>query len=95
MRSENMVGAFDQQRTQVTYADVSANIVAFSGVGLVLGAVEGIHVSGVDIDACCDAATGRFTAESREIVIGLDSYAEFSPSRHRLPRASDWHPTRP
>ena len=52
----------------------------FSGVGVVLGEVDGIHVSGVDIDACCDAVTGKFTAESREIVIGLDSYAEYSPS---------------
>lgn len=66
--------------TWATYAEVSGNTVGFSGVGVVLGEVDGIHVSGVDIDACCDAATGKFTAESREIVIGLDSYSEYSPS---------------
>ncbi|PYX30486.1 MAG: hypothetical protein DMG80_12170 [Acidobacteria bacterium] len=34
----------------------------------------------MDIDKCCDAVTGKFTPESREIVIGLDSYSEYSPS---------------
>jgi hypothetical protein len=34
----------------------------------------------VDIDKCCDAVTGKFSPESREIVIGLDSYGEYSPS---------------
>lgn len=52
----------------------------FSGVGLVFGTVDGVQLSGVDIDNCCDAHTGKFTTESREIVIGLDSYSEFSPS---------------
>lgn len=52
----------------------------FSGVGLVFGTVDGVQLSGVDIDKCCDAHTGKFTPESREIVIGLDSYSEFSPS---------------
>lgn len=66
--------------TWATYAEVSANTVGFSGVGLVMGEVDGIHVSGVDIDNCCDAVTGKFTPESREIVIGLDSYSEYSPS---------------
>jgi primase-polymerase (primpol)-like protein len=37
-------------------------------------------VWGVDIDGCCDAVTGKFTPESREIVIALDSYGEYSPS---------------
>ncbi len=45
-----------------------------------LGDVDGIHLSGVDIDNCCDAASKKFTPESREVVIGLDSYSEFSPS---------------
>jgi hypothetical protein len=66
--------------TWATYAEVSANTVGYSGVGVVLAEVDGIHVSGCDIDNCCDAVTGKFTAESREIVIGLDSYAEYSPS---------------
>jgi putative DNA primase/helicase len=72
--------ASNRSETWATYAEVSANTVGFSGVGLVLGEVDDIHVSGVDLDNCCDAVTGKFTPESREIVIGLDSYAEYSPS---------------
>ncbi len=48
----------------------------FSGVGLVLGNC----IWGVDIDKCCDADTGRFSSESREVVIGLNTYSEYSPS---------------
>lgn len=59
-----------------TYAECSAVASQFSGVGLVLG--DGVW--GVDIDGCCDAVTGKFTPESREIVIDLDSYGEYSPS---------------
>ena len=62
--------------TWSTYAECEAVASQYSGVGLVLG--DGVW--GVDIDECCDAATGKFTPESREIVIGLDSYSEFSPS---------------
>ena len=47
-----------------------------SGIGLVLG--DGLF--GVDMDECCDAVTGKFTPETREVVIGLDSYGEYSPS---------------
>src|ERR1017187_5496517 len=71
--------ASNRPETWATYAEV-ANTVGFSGVGVVVGEVDGIHVSGGDIDACCDAQTGKFTPESKEIVIGLDSYAEYSPS---------------
>jgi hypothetical protein len=66
--------------TWMTYAEAGAHRSRFSGVGVVLGEVDGVSVWGVDIDACCDAVTGKFTPESREIVIGLDSYAEYSPS---------------
>jgi len=59
-----------------THAECAAFASQFSGVGLVLG--DGVW--GVDIDGCCDAVTGTFTPESREIVIGLDSYGEYSPS---------------
>src|SRR5580698_11175626 len=59
-----------------SYADCMAVVAKFSGVGLALG--NGVF--GVDIDKCCDALSGKFTTESREIVIGLDSYGEFSPS---------------
>jgi hypothetical protein len=66
--------------TWSTYAEVSAHAHRFSGVGVVLGTVDGVTLWGVDIDKCCDAHTGKFTPESREIVIGLDSYGEYSPS---------------
>ena len=59
-----------------TYAECVAVVSQFSGVGVTLG--DGIF--GIDIDKCCDAVTGKFTAESRVIVIGLDSYSEYSPS---------------
>jgi putative DNA primase/helicase len=63
-----------------TYAELEPHIVDFTGTGLVLGLVDGVFVAGIDIDACCDAVTGKFTPESRQVVIGLDSYAEYSPS---------------
>jgi hypothetical protein len=66
--------------TWATHADCEAVVSQFSGIGLVLGEVDGVSVWGVDIDNCCDAVTGKFTPESREVVIGLDSYSEYSPS---------------
>jgi hypothetical protein len=62
--------------TWSTYAECKAVESQFDGVGVVL--CDGVW--GVDLDECCDAATGKFTPESREIVIALDSYSEFSPS---------------
>jgi hypothetical protein len=59
-----------------TFAECAAVASGFSGIGVVLG--DGVW--GCDIDACCDAVTGKFSAESREIVIGLDTYGEYSPS---------------
>ncbi len=59
-----------------THAECAAVASQFSGVGVVLG--NGVW--GVDIDQCCDAVTGKFSPESREIVIALDSYGEYSPS---------------
>ena len=63
-----------------TYDDCAVLASQFSGVGVVLGTVDNVTVWGVDIDGCCDAVNGKFTPESREIVIGLDSYGEYSPS---------------
>src|ERR1017187_2830612 len=60
--------------TWSTYADCGAAVSRFDGIGLVLGDVDGVSVWGVDIDGCCDAQTGKFSAESRAVVIGLDSY---------------------
>ncbi|QNI35452.1 phage NrS-1 polymerase family protein [Edaphobacter albus] len=62
------------------HEEVSAHRHKFDGVGIVLGEVDGIRVSGVDIDKCYDREAKLFTPESRDYVIGLDSYTEFSPS---------------
>ena len=66
----------NNRATWHSYTECAAVASQFSGIGLVLG--DGLW--GVDIDGCCDAVSGKFSAESREIVIGLDSYGEYSPS---------------
>ncbi len=64
-----------------TYAELEPLVGrGFTGLGFALGAFDGVSVWGVDIDKCCDAVTGKFSAESRQVVIDLDSYGEFSPS---------------
>jgi hypothetical protein len=63
-----------------TYEELEPHVANFSGIGLALGEFDGVAVWGVDIDLCCDAVTGKFSPESRQVVIDLDSYAEFSPS---------------
>jgi hypothetical protein len=69
----------NNRATWHTYAECAAVASRFSGIGLVLG--DGVW--GCDIDACCEADESgkfKFTPESREIVICLDTYGEFSPS---------------
>jgi hypothetical protein len=66
--------------TWKTFAELEPHVSKFSGIGLVLGTVDGVSVWGVDIDRCCDVATGKFSPESREVVIALDTYTEYSPS---------------
>jgi putative DNA primase/helicase len=66
--------------TWSTHTECAAVVSGFDGIGLVLGDVDGVAVFGVDIDGCCDAITGKFSPESRGVVIGLDSYGEYSPS---------------
>jgi hypothetical protein len=63
-----------------TFAELEPHVVGFSGCGMALGLVDGVDVTGVDFDLCCDAAFGKFSPESREVVIALNSYAEYSPS---------------
>jgi hypothetical protein len=63
-----------------TFAEVDAAKVGYSGVGVVLGLVDGVYVSGVDIDHCYDPDSKKTVEEARQIVKGLDSYAEISPS---------------
>jgi primase-polymerase (primpol)-like protein len=71
--------AADDPATWSTYAECK-EVARFSGVGCALGEMDGVPVFGVDIDGCCDAVTGKFTPESREIVIALDTYTEYSYS---------------
>jgi hypothetical protein len=79
-RSNGAHASSNNPSTWTTFAEVSEHAHRFSGIGVMFGEVDGIHVSGVDLDNCCDAVTGKFTPESREIVIALDSYSEYSPS---------------
>jgi hypothetical protein len=67
-------------RTWQTFADIAPVAHQFSGVGIVQGELDGIHVAGVDLDACCDVLTGAFTPEAKQIITDLDSYTEYSPS---------------
>src|ERR1700677_2348976 len=46
-----------------THPECAAVVSQFSGVGVPLGDVDGVHLWGVDIDGCCDAVTGKFTPE--------------------------------
>jgi hypothetical protein len=66
--------------TWATFVEVSANTEDFSGIGAVMGEVDGIWVSGNDIDHCYDPETGEFLPEARAIFTGLNSYTELSPS---------------
>jgi hypothetical protein len=65
--------------TWSTYAECEA-ATGFDGIGIVLGRVDGVPVTGVDFDECCDAFEGHFTPESRKTIIALDSYSEYSPN---------------
>ena len=62
--------------TWCTYADAQAAVGSFTGVGVVMG--QGLGC--VDLDHCVDPSTGKIMPWAREIIIGLDSYSEFSPS---------------
>lgn len=62
--------------TWCTYADAHAAVGSFTGAGVVMG--QGLGC--VDLDHCVDPSTGKIAPWAREIIIGLDSYSEFSPS---------------
>jgi hypothetical protein len=59
--------------TWSTFAECAA-------VSQLVGIVLGNGIVGVDFDKCCDAFEGKFTPVSRAMVIGLDSYGEYSPN---------------
>jgi hypothetical protein len=62
--------------TWCSYPDAQAAVNSFTGVGVMMG--EGLGC--VDLDHCVDPNTGKIAPWAREIIIGLDSYSEFSPS---------------
>jgi hypothetical protein len=63
-----------------SYAELEPHAPKWSGIGLALGEFDGVYVWGVDFDKCCDVVSGKFSPESRQVVIDLDSYGEYSPS---------------
>jgi hypothetical protein len=65
--------ASNKASTWSTYAQCAA-------VSQLVGIVLGNGIVGVDFDRCCDAFEGKFTVSSREMVIALDSYGEYSPN---------------
>jgi hypothetical protein len=65
--------ASNKPSTWSTYAECAA-------VSQLIGIVLGDGIVGVDFDRCCDAFEGKFTPGSREMVIALDSYGEYSPN---------------
>ena len=62
--------------TWCTYAEAQAAVGSYTGVGVMMG--QGLGC--VDLDHCVDPSTGKIMPWAREIIIGLDSYSEFSPS---------------
>jgi hypothetical protein len=73
----------DDPNTFSTFADCERVLGSFDGIGMELGGGwpdAPTRIVGVDGDDCV-SAEGAFTPESREVVITLNSYAEFSPSR--------------
>ena len=63
-----------------TYSEMVQYAASYSGIGLALGEFDGVPVWGVDFDKCCDAITGEFSPETRQVISDLDTYAEYSPS---------------
>lgn len=53
-----------------THGECAGVAAQYSGVGLALGTVDGVSVWGVDIDACCDAVTGKFSPSRAKLSSG-------------------------
>jgi putative DNA primase/helicase len=50
------------------------------GVGIMLCAVDGAHLCGIDLDTCRDKDTGDIASCAQEIIDRFASYTEVSPS---------------
>jgi NrS-1 polymerase HBD domain/AAA domain len=73
----------DDPSTFYTFLECEAVAADFDGIGMELGCwppYAPTPIVGVDGDDCVDA-DGKFTPEAREVVITLNSYSEFSPSK--------------
>jgi len=62
--------------TWCIYRDAQAAVGSFTGVGVVMG--QGLGCT--DLDHCVEPSTGKILPWAREIIIGLNSYSEMSPS---------------
>jgi hypothetical protein len=67
---------WSRRRTAETWAKANRG----NGVGIVLGDIGGVHVGGVDLDACRDPDTGDITPWAQEVIDRLGCYTEISPS---------------
>jgi len=74
--------ANDNPATFSTFAECERALDSFDGIGMELGCwpEAPTPIVGVDGDECVNAE-GKFSPESREVVIALNSYSEFSPSK--------------
>ncbi len=62
--------------TWASYDTACQRSADYDGIGFVLGG----GFVGVDLDGCRDPETGEMTPQAQQIVDGLDSYTEISPS---------------
>ena len=61
-----------------TFEEALAGLEQFDGVGFVLCSAD--PYAGIDIDDCVDPETGQIELWAMQVIEGLDSYTEFSPS---------------
>ena len=61
-----------------TFEEALAGLEQFDGVGFVF--CSGDPYVGIDLDDCVDPETGQIDLWASQIVEGLDSYTEFSPT---------------
>ncbi len=73
--------AVDNPTTWAVRDRASAHALGIGGnVGIMLGALDGGCLGGVDLDGCRDPATGEIEPWARAIIGRFDTYGEVSPS---------------